>query len=77
MSLAVGLSGLIPGTNELIAELVERLSTGETFDNRKLTAVADRFSAAAAARECTAHATRTMRWRRRLTGCCSETERNP
>ncbi len=42
MSTAVGLSGLIPGTRELIAELVERLSAGETFDNRKLTIAADR-----------------------------------
>jgi hypothetical protein len=43
MSIAVGLSGLIPGTHELIAELTERLSTGEAFDNPKLTLAADRI----------------------------------
>ena len=42
MSIAIGLSGLIPGTHELIAELTERLSTGEAFDNPKLTLTADR-----------------------------------
>ncbi|MGH9844126.1 MAG: strawberry notch-like NTP hydrolase domain-containing protein, partial [Blastocatellia bacterium] len=42
MSIAVGLSGLIPGTHELIAELAERLRAGEAFDNRKLTVAADR-----------------------------------
>jgi len=43
MSTAVGLSGLIPGTHELIAELTERLSAGEAFDNPKLTLNADRI----------------------------------
>ncbi len=42
MSIAVGLSGLIPGARELIAELVTRLGAGEAFDNRKLTTAADR-----------------------------------
>jgi hypothetical protein len=43
MSLAVGLSGLIPGTHELIADLVDRLAAGEGFDNRKLSAASDRY----------------------------------
>src|SRR5262249_33855756 len=43
MSIAVGLSGLIPGMRELIAELVDSLSAGEAFDNRRLTAAADRI----------------------------------
>src|SRR5262245_15538258 len=43
MSIAVGLSGLIPGTRELIAELTERLSAGEVFDNPKLTLTVNRI----------------------------------
>jgi P-loop containing NTP hydrolase pore-1/C-terminal domain on Strawberry notch homologue len=33
---------LVAGTHELIAELQERLSAGESFDNRKLTEIADK-----------------------------------
>jgi hypothetical protein len=35
-------SDLIPGTGSLISELIERLNGGESFDNPKLTEVADR-----------------------------------
>src|SRR5215470_14873837 len=34
---------LIPGTHELIEELVKRLLEGECFDNRKLTELARQF----------------------------------
>ncbi len=43
MSTAVGLSGLIPGTHELIAELVNCLRAGEAFNNRRFSGVADRL----------------------------------
>jgi hypothetical protein len=77
MSLAVGLSGLIPGTHELIADLVGRLAAGEGFDNRKLSAASDPaidISAAAAAKGHTTRATLTTRWRRRSIGCSWESE---
>src|SRR3977135_701392 len=33
---------LVTGTHELVAELLERLSAGESFDNPKLTEIADK-----------------------------------
>ena len=44
IAVATGKSaGLVPGTHELIAELIERLRAGEVFDNPKLTLTADRL----------------------------------
>ena len=50
---------LVAGTHELVAELQERLRAGESFDNPKLTAIADRSLAAHARKAGTHHSPHT------------------
>jgi hypothetical protein len=51
---------LVAGTHELVAELEERLRAGESFDNPKLTEIADKsFSGNSCTRQ--VHITRRLR----------------